>query len=98
MGVWADEVQGDIARLTAEDGEQVRITTATVTVTVNAFWEALSLSGGEQAGQRMWVATDDLPSDFTQGDTLTYDGTTYTVTHRDPDGHGMERVTLYAGW
>lgn len=98
MGVWVDEIEPDMAILAGEDGETVTITTATVTRSVRAFWESLSLAGGEQAGEQMWVAATDLPADFTQGNIITYEQTAYTVTHREPDGHGMERITLYEGW
>ncbi len=97
MGVW-DSVATDAAAIIQTDGVEVRITPATGEAkTVKALWQGLSLEGGELDGPRMWCADADLPADLTQGDTVAYPivgGTTYAITHRDPDGHGMSELTL----
>lgn len=97
MGVWVDEIEPDMAILAGEDGETVTITTATVTRSVRVFWEGLSLMDGGQTqeGQQCWAASTALPADIAQGDTVTYDGTTYTVTHVEPDGHNTSRIMLH---
>lgn len=94
MGIWAD-IDADLPDLFDGDGEQIAITTGGTVYYVKAFWRALSLEGGEQGGQAFYCSTDDLPSGFAQGDTVSYASTTYTVTHRQPDGHGIERVVLW---
>ena len=93
MSLWED-LQADLLTLMDGDGTQVAITTATGTFYANVFWQSLGLDGGEQSGRRFWCAASDLPSDFTQGDAVVYNGVTYRVSHRAPDGHGVELVTL----
>lgn len=92
--IWR-HLEADVATIFQKDGEQLTIITASGTYGVIGFWDGLSLEEGEQGGERAWVAAADLPSDFTQGDTLSYEGVTYTVSHRAPDGHGMEALTLW---
>ena len=94
MSEWTDAVVDDNQELTKFDGDEVIITVASVDYAVQAFWEAISLEGGEQGGQRISVATVDLPTGFSQGATVTYDSTTYTAVRREPDGHGFEIITL----
>lgn len=99
MSLWSGLVS-DVSEIAQDDGEQVKITTASGVFYVRAMWEGLSLSGGEQGGPRMWVAAADLPSDFTQSNTVTYPatsaGTVYEIEHRALDGHGVELITLRA--
>lgn len=95
MGLWQD-MQADSLSLFEDDGETVEITSGGRGHFVRVFWQALSLDGGELGGPRFYVVTDDLPSSFTQGDTVTYDSVSYEVTHRNPDGHGLELVTLWS--
>lgn len=97
MGVFTDEIAADFADWIREDGDEVTVVSATQRVPVQAFWKGLSLRG-EQDGPEMVVVTEDLPSDFTQGNSVIYDSATYTVTHRQPHGHGTERISLLQGW
>lgn len=91
-------VQTDASAIITADGGQVRITTGSGASLVYVFWENLSLVGGEQEGPYMWIASADIPTGFTQGNLVRKGTTDYTVVHREPDGHGLERVTLQAGY
>ena len=93
MSLWTD-LEADAAAIMEQDGEAVKITTATQTCYVRVFWQEIGLEGGEQSGPMFWCASDDLPSDFTQGNTVTRGTTTYVISHRDPDGHGLDRITV----
>jgi hypothetical protein len=96
MGLWQDFNTADSPTLFDEDGEQVAINTGGRAHYVNVFWQNLSLEGGgDLGGPRFWVNTAALPTGFAQGDTVEYDDITYEVTHRQPDGHGLEVVTLW---
>lgn len=92
MAIWAS-MQADISQLAAGDGERIVINTVAGVSYANVFWQSLSLSG-DQGGQMFRCAASDLPADFTQGSTIEYDDITYAVTHRAPDGYGLEVVTL----
>lgn len=93
MALWTDEIEDDPALLMQEDGEQIKVVTSAGTFYPYVFWQSLSLEG-EQGGPRFTIASADIPSGFTQGNTVTRNGKDYVVTHRDPDGHGLEVVTL----
>lgn len=93
MGIW-ESLESDIASIVQIDGEQIKITTATQTCYVSAFWTAESLDGGEQGGPYMWIAVEDMPDDLRTGNTATYDGISYRIEHRADDGHGLQRLTL----
>jgi len=89
------ELESDVADIIAGDGETVTITTDSGAHSVSVFWQGLSLEGGEQGGPAVEVADADIPADMTQGDTLTRAATTYTIAHRQPDGHGLTRLVLH---
>lgn len=93
MGIWT-ELEADAAILIAQDGERVKIVTATQTCYVNALWESESLDGGEQGGPFMWIALEDMPSDLRTGNAVTRNGTSYRIEHRADDGHGLQKWTL----
>lgn len=94
QNIWR-RLETDVAAIFNKDGESFTITTASGAYNVVGFWDGLSLEQGEQGGPAFYCAASELPAGFTQGDTVTYDGTAYTVTHRQPDGHGIERVILW---
>jgi len=94
MSTWTD-LQSDVSDVIAQDGETVIITTDSGQHSVPVFWSSLSLVGGEQEGPSLDAADADLPADLTQGNTVTYSGTTYTIVHRQPDGHGLTTLILH---
>lgn len=94
---WLD-VQVDPSDIITADGGQVRITTTSGASLVYVLWEDLSLVGGEQEGPYFWIASADIPAGLTQGDIVRKESTDYTITHREPDGHGLERITVQEGY
>lgn len=93
MSEFLDSVT-DIAEIIAADGDFIDVTTGSRTYRVPCFWEGQSIAGGDQEGPRIWIAAADMPDGWTQSDTIVYNGTTYVMTHKEPDGHGLVMVTL----
>ena len=97
MGEWSD-AQADLAEMNEADGDECLITpTGGTTSSVSCFWEGKNIDGGDQGGERCWVAVADLPTTLPQGSTLTYPatgGTAYTIAVKEPDGHGLMLLTL----
>jgi hypothetical protein len=96
-GLW-ERLQPDTGAVISRDGAECLITPIGGEMSsVMCFWDGLSLEGGERGGWQAWVAAADLPTTLPQGSALVYpasNGTTYHISHKEPDGHGLMLLTL----
>ena len=90
--IWAD-FEADVAALTASDGDVVTWKVCIDDYSVNVFWQASSVED-EGLGPRFEIASADIPSDATYGDTVTRNAVDYEVARFLPDGHGVTTVLL----
>lgn len=95
MSIWTD-AEDDCSWILGEDGETIRINTASGGYELAVFWRAGGMDEGAQApaGPHIYVASADLPADAQQGNSVIRAHTTYTIAGLQPDGYGMTRVVL----